>query len=170
MYRIARIAVVVAVVLFVCAPAPPAEKSVELKTVKYRDLVKAVREQRGKVVIIDVWADFCIPCKREFHNLVELHKDYAEKGLVCMSVTLDKPEAKDGALKFLQKQKATFANYLLDESQEFWAERWHIQGPPAVFVFDRQGRRAGKFDSENPDKPLDYDDVKKLVRKLLEAQ
>lgn len=150
--------------------AEPSAEGVELKTVKYRDLVKAVREQRGKVIIIDVWADFCLPCKREFHNLVELHKEYADKGLVCMSVTLDKPEGRASALKFLKKQKAAFANYLLDESQEFWAERWHIQGPPAVFVFDRQGRRAGKFDSEHPDNRLDYDEVKKLVRKLLDAR
>jgi hypothetical protein len=36
-----------------------------------------------------------------------------------------------------------------------------------VFVFDRQGRRAAKFDSEDPEKPLSYEDVKKLVPKLL---
>lgn len=147
---------------------PTSVEGIELKTVKYRDLVQAVRRQRGKVIVIDVWADFCLPCKREFHNLVELHKEHGDNGLVCMSVTLDKPEGKAGALKFLQKQKATFANFLLDEPQEMWAERWHIQGPPAVFVFDRQGRRAGKFDSENPQKPLDYKDIKKLVRELLE--
>ncbi len=149
------------------AGAPTNGSSVELKVVKYRDLVQAVRDQRGKVVVIDVWGDFCPPCKREFHNLVELHQQYGDKGLVCMSVTLDPPDNKDAALKFLVQKKATFANYLLDEKPEVWAERWHIQGPPTVFVFDRQGRRAARFDSENPDKPLSYEDVKKLIQKLL---
>jgi thiol-disulfide isomerase/thioredoxin len=172
----ARIAVGVALVAFagwfvlIPADAAPSEGSaIELKVVKYADLVKAVRDQRGKVIVIDVWADFCVPCKREFHNLVELNQQYGDKGLVCMSVSLDPSNGKEGALKFLQKAKATFANYWLDEKQEFWADRWHIQGPPAVFVFDRQGRRAGKFDSEDPDKPLSYEDVKKLISKLLAA-
>jgi thiol-disulfide isomerase/thioredoxin len=175
MFLAARMAVVLILVGFLGwfvlmspeATAQSGENGVELKTVKYADLVKAVRDQRGKVVVIDVWADFCVPCKREFHNLVELHQQYADKGLVCMSVALDPPESKEGALKFLKKSKATFANYWLDEKQQFWADRWHIQGPPAVFVFDRQGRRAAKFDSEDPDKPLSYEDVKKLIPKLL---
>lgn len=155
------------------AAAPSSGDGVELKTVKYSELTKAVREQRGKVVVIDVWADFCIPCKQEFHNLVELHQQYSGKGLVCMSVALDPAEEDKegtpppGIKKFLVKQKAAFANYWLNEEPKVWQERWHIQGPPAVFVFDRQGRRAARFDSEDPDKPLKYEAVKKLIADLL---
>ena len=175
MYLGARIAGIALLVVFAAwfvlispdAAAQSNENAVELKTVKYADLVKAVRAQRGKVVVIDLWGDFCIPCKREFHNLVELNQQYGDKGLVCMSVALDPPEGSEGALKFLKKSKATFANYWLDEKAIFWQERWGIKGPPAVFVFDRQGRRAAKFDSEDPEKPLSYEDVKKLVPKLL---
>jgi thiol-disulfide isomerase/thioredoxin len=181
MAGIARVATMIVMVVFVAwfvfipsdAGAGTETDKVELKTVKYADLVKAVRDQRGKVVVIDLWGDFCLPCKREFHHLVELHRQYADKGLVCMSVALDlpadkdKPEPPPGVRTFLQKQKAVFANYWLNEEPKVWQERWHIQGPPAVFVFDREGRRAGKFDSENPDKPLDYEDVKKLVHQLL---
>jgi thiol-disulfide isomerase/thioredoxin len=175
MFLAARIAAVLLLVVFAAwfvfispdAAAQSSENGVELKAVKYADLVKAVRAQRGKVIVIDVWADFCIPCKREFHNLVELNRQYGDKGLVCMSVTVDPPEGKEGALRFLKKSKATFANYFLDEKAALWQDRWGIKGPPAVFVFDRQGRRAAKFDSEDPEKPLSYEDVKKLVPKLL---
>jgi len=58
---------------------------VQLKIVKYGELTEAVRVQKGKVLVVDVWADFCIPCKEEFPNLVRLHKKYAEKGLSCFS-------------------------------------------------------------------------------------
>lgn len=181
MARIARIAMLISLVAFVGwfvfipsgADAGTDADKVVLKTIKYADLVKAVHDQRGKVIVIDLWGDFCLPCKREFHHLVELHRQYADKGVVCMSVALDlpadkgKPEPPPGVLKFLQKQKAAFANYWLDEEPKVWTEKWHIQGPPAAFVFDREGRRAGKFDSENSDKPFDYEDVKKLVQKLL---
>ena len=38
--------------------APPTPTGVELKTIKYRDLLRAVRAERGKVVLIDVWGEF----------------------------------------------------------------------------------------------------------------
>jgi thiol-disulfide isomerase/thioredoxin len=147
--------------------AAPEAGGVELRAVKYADLAQAIRDQRGKVVVIDVWANFCVPCKREFPHLVELHHKYGSRGLVCMSLTVDPAESRDDALKFLVKQKATFANYWLDEKAEVWQERWRIIGPPAVFVFDRQGKRAAKFYSEDDNKPFTYAEVEKLVQQLL---
>jgi hypothetical protein len=96
-----------------------------------------------------------------------MHERYAGEGLVCMSVSIDPPEDKASALAFLTRQKAAFANYLLEEEAELWQGKWKIKAPPAVFVFDRQGRRAGKFDSDDPDKDFTYNDVDKLVQGLL---
>ncbi|HEY7427468.1 MAG TPA: TlpA disulfide reductase family protein [Gemmataceae bacterium] len=149
------------------AGAPSDGGGVELKTIKYPDLVKAVRDQRGKVIVVDLWGDFCVPCKREFPRLVELHRQYGDKGLVCMSVALDAPADPNvpapppGVLKFLLAKKATFANYWLNEDAQVW-KRFGIEAVPAVFVFDRQGRRAAKFTQD-----FDYTDVRKLVEKLL---
>ena len=42
-----------------------------------------------------------------------------------------------------------------------------ISGPPAVFVFDREGKRAAKFVSEDGKEPFTYEEVEALVRKLL---
>jgi hypothetical protein len=100
---------------------------------------------------------------------VQLHQRYAKDGLVCLSVSVDVPDRRDGALQFLRQENATFANYWLDEKDTLWADKLDIGGPPAVFVFDRQGRRAAKFDTNDPDKPFDLTDVEKVVRKLLEA-
>jgi thiol-disulfide isomerase/thioredoxin len=153
------------------AGAPP-DGGVELKTIKYADLVKAVRDQRGKVIVVDLWGDFCLPCKQEFPHLVELHQQYAVKGLVCMSVALDEPvdpsvpAPPPAVLRFLTQKKATFANFWLNEDGKVWTDRFGIEGVPAVFVFDRQGRRAGKF-TRDKGQYFDYTDVRKLVEKLL---
>ncbi len=101
---------------------------------------------------------------------MQLHQKYAKDGLVAMSVSVDAPEDRGKALEFLQKQKATFANYWLDEKGEVWADKLDITGPPAVFVFDRRGKRAAKFDTNDPDKPYTYEDVEKVVQRLLKAQ
>jgi hypothetical protein len=96
-----------------------------------------------------------------------MHERYGSKGVVCMSVSVDPEDNRASALKFLTQKKATFANYWLDEPDEFWQARWKIKAPPAMFVFDRQGRRVGKFDSEDLDKPLKVEDIEKVVKQLL---
>jgi hypothetical protein len=95
-----------------------------------------------------------------------MHRKYSDE-IVCMSVSVDEADRKDAALRFLQKQGATFANYWLDEPSTVWQDRFEINGPPAVFVFDQEGAIAQKFDSSDPDKPYTYEDVEILVRELL---
>lgn len=148
-----------------------ATADVNLKTVKYADLGKAIRNQRGKVVVADIWASWCIPCKKQFHHLVDLHKKYGGDGLVCVSVAIDDPENHEVALKFLNKQKATFANFRLEEEKEDAFKLLNLKSIPAAFVFDKEGRRAAKFTMDDPENQLDYEkDVEPLVRTLLKAK
>src|SRR5262249_37610099 len=112
---------VCAVTALAVAAAVRQEPAVELKPLKYDALTDLVKQNKGKVVVVDFWADFCIPCKREFPNLVKLHRQYAGQGLVAVSVALDDPadeKARERALKFLKAQQATFTNVLLDEQPE----------------------------------------------------
>jgi hypothetical protein len=96
-----------------------------------------------------------------------MHRRYAADGLVCISVSVDDPKNKAKALAFLAGQRATFPNYWIDEKEDFWQEKWNINAPPAMFVFDRQGRRAARFDHNDPRKNYVHTDVEKLVRLLL---
>jgi hypothetical protein len=95
-----------------------------------------------------------------------MHHKYAKDGLVCMSVSVDDKDDKAKALAFLTKQKATFANYLIDEEAEVWQKRLDVPAPPGVSVFDRSGKRVKTFTSEDP---FTYEDVEKLVAPLLKA-
>jgi hypothetical protein len=99
-----------------------------------------------------------------------MHRKYGSQGVVCLSVSVDALEDKTKTLAFLQKVEATFPNYLLDEEQELWQNRFGVLTPPAVFVFNREGRRAGKFDSDDADKPFNYADVEKLVLEILRGK
>jgi hypothetical protein len=96
-----------------------------------------------------------------------VQQKYGSQGVVCLSISLDLLERQQAALTFLKSKNAGFPNYLLNEEQEFWQAKFGIKAPPAVFVFDRQGRRAGKFDSEDPDRPFSYANVEKRVLELL---
>jgi thiol-disulfide isomerase/thioredoxin len=158
--------------LAAASPAEPGEPSlpareVTLQVVKYRELGAAVRAHQGKVVVVDLWADWCGPCKEAFPHLVELHEKYASQGLVCISVSLDLVKDRDKVVKFLREKRAAFPNYLLDEEQQFWQEKFDINGPPSLFIFNRDHRRAAKFDHNDPNVTYTHRDVERVVRQLL---
>jgi thiol-disulfide isomerase/thioredoxin len=140
---------------------------VRLTVIKAKQLPEELKKLRGKVVVLDVWAWFCPPCKKEFPHLVELHKKYGRDSVACVSVTVDPVADHPRALKFLQSQSAAFANYLMDEANSVWQEHFDINGPPAVFVYGRDGKLAARFDHNDPCKQYTYADVEGLVRRLL---
>jgi thiol-disulfide isomerase/thioredoxin len=154
-----------------CGPsaAPKGDPPVKLDVVKYEPLVQALQAQRGHIVVVDFWGDFCLPCKREFPNLVKLQQRHAKDGVVCMSISLDPVERRDAALAFLKAKGAVFPNYLLAEDAAVWQAKWDLASVPAVLVFYRDGTRAGKFDDDDPNHPFSYDDVEKLVDWLIRS-
>jgi thiol-disulfide isomerase/thioredoxin len=159
------LAIATLLLLAISIPAdPPA--AVAVQVIKYDGLSALIKQQRGKVVVVDFWADFCIPCKREFPKLVTLHNQHAQAGLVAVSVSLDdlsEDGVKDKVHKFLQKQQATMPNLILDEKPEVWQAKLKIDGPPLVMVFNRKGELEQKF----VDKDVDYAVIGKLVAELL---
>ena len=99
-----------------------------------------------------------------------MHKKYAKDGLAAFSCALDDPNAKDikaKLLKFLKEKKATLTNLWLQESAEVWQDKLAIEGLPAVFVFDRDGKPAKKFTADDN---FTYADVEELVAELLKKK
>jgi thiol-disulfide isomerase/thioredoxin len=151
-------------------PQPKEKAEVTLTTVKLPQLTAALEGQKGKIVVADIWGDFCVPCKKEFPHLVELHRKYAKDGVLCVSVSLDSPDDKEAALKFLKEKGAAFPNYLLDEDTAVWQNTWKLKGPPAVRVYGKDGKLAKQFDYDDPNNQFEFKDVEQLVRKLLQEK
>ena len=98
---------------------------------------------------------------------MQLHQQHAKDGLVLLSVSVDRAEDRGKALEFVRGQQATNANYWIDEKEAFWQDKFDMNAPPVVFVFDRQGKRAAKFETD-PRKPaFKHADLEKLVQQLL---
>ena len=71
--------------------------------------------------------------------MVALHAKYAARGLAVISVSVDPPDdadARAAARDFLVRQKATFRNVILTDKPEAWQEKWKVDGPPLLFLFD----------------------------------
>ncbi|HTK75849.1 MAG TPA: TlpA disulfide reductase family protein [Gemmataceae bacterium] len=153
--------------LLVVAAGPPAKDGkVTVTVVKYDGLTEVVKKNKGKVLVLDFWADYCIPCKREFPKLVALNQRHAKDPFLAISVSLDdlsEDETKAKVQKFLDAQKATFTNLILDEKPEVWQSKLKIDGPPLVIVFNKDGGLEQKF----VDKAVDYEKIGQLVAELL---
>ena len=103
-----------------------------------------------------------------------MHKKYGGKDFVAISVNLDDPhdaKAREKVQKFLDKQKATFTNVMLDAKPEVWQEKLKIDGPPCVYVFDRDNHFVKKLPvisaKDDEAEPAEYSVVAPLVAKLL---
>jgi thiol-disulfide isomerase/thioredoxin len=113
-----------------------------LQSVNYSQLVETIHQHRGKVVLVDFWADYCPPCKRNLPHIIALHRQYAQRGLAVVTVSLDdarEPGQRDRVLGFLRQQQADCLNLLLDEPVDVWQRKLNLDGPPCLFVFDRAG-------------------------------
>jgi thiol-disulfide isomerase/thioredoxin len=145
---------------------------VTLQVVDKAGYEAALAKLKGKVVLVDFWATWCLPCREGFPHTVEWNTEYAEKGLAAMSVSMEFDPAADKqrALEFLTKQKANFTNLLDDGGAEEEAFERHniIGGIPHYKLYDRVGKLLKTFSNEDPDNPLDPKEIEAAIRTALE--
>jgi thiol-disulfide isomerase/thioredoxin len=91
---------------------------------------------KGKVVLIDFWASWCEPCKQSFPVMEELHKRYADKGLVIIAINLN--ENRTDMEDFLKKNSASFV-VVRDPNQKL-VDKTGIATMPSSFLIDREGK------------------------------
>jgi thiol-disulfide isomerase/thioredoxin len=162
----------VAILTIACvAVSQGQEKKIEMTHVKYDGLKQEVLKHRGKVVVLDFWATWCPSCMQHFPDFIEMQKKYGDKGLVVISVSLDKTDkdAVDRANRFLTKQNSPLRNLLLDEPTEVWEKQFDFKSLPFYYVFDRHGKwvRFRTCDYESKKDGLIYEDLDKAVVQML---
>lgn len=127
---------------------------------------KVVAAEKGKVVVVDFWATWCIPCRKEMPQLVSLESRLRGKGLKLITVSCDEPEQEAGALKFLADHRVPGPAYVKrakddDKFINSLDPKWS-GALPALFVYDRQGRKVTSFIGET-----DMAALEKAIAKLL---
>jgi len=143
---------------------------VGLEPVTFAELQRRLEGLRGHIVVVEVWATWCVPCIERFPQMVEMHRRYRDRGVRFVSVSVDNREDKpavEAARRFLRQQNAAFDNYLLDENILQAFEKLDISGIPAVFVYDRAGRQRHKLTGDDPNRQFTAKDVEGAVQALL---
>ena len=94
-----------------------------------------LQELRGKVVLVNFWATWCPPCRKEMPDLQALYDKYKDQGFIVLSIS-DEEAAK--VAPFIAERKISYP-IVLDPGRRA-NEAFAVEGIPKSFVYDRQGK------------------------------
>ena len=98
---------------------------------------------KGKTVLLDFWASWCGPCRRENPNVVRLYNQYKNKGFEILGVSLDKDKGQ--WLQAIEQDKLTWKHVSdLKGWRNEAAQTYHVSSIPATFLLDGSGKIIAK--------------------------
>jgi len=104
-----------------------------------------LKSLRGKVVLLDFWASWCGPCRRENPNVVNVYNKYKDKGFTVYSVSLDRPGGMENWKAAIAADKLAWPNHVSD--LQFWnsaaGRLYGVDAIPRAYLLDKDGKIAG---------------------------
>ncbi|MEJ2215961.1 MAG: TlpA disulfide reductase family protein [Gemmatimonadota bacterium] len=125
-----------------------------------------LQDYAGKVILLNVWATWCSPCRQEMPSLERLHEELGGRGLAVVAVNVDEPAGPGGTRaeveQFAKRYGLRFP--ILLDPRGHVEDLYGVDALPTTFIIDRDGRiRQKVVGGARWDRPP-YSD---LVRKLL---
>ncbi len=120
---------------------------------------------RGKVVLLDFWATWCVPCREEIPHFVALQKKYGDRGFAVIGISMD-----DAPAPVVRFSRELAVNYPIAVGDAKLAERYGgILGLPVAFLIDREGRIRQRHDGQTDPAVFEREIVELLGKPTLPA-
>lgn len=155
------------------------DPNVKLTAGTWKDVEALIRQNSGKLVVVDIWSTSCLPCMTEFPHLVELQQLHGEK-IACISFNVDYVGIKSRPVSmyekkvhaFLQKHQAICTNILSTVPSDDIFESLELASIPAVYVYGADGKLLKRFDDsllvDGKEEAFTYkEDINPFVEQLL---
>jgi thiol-disulfide isomerase/thioredoxin len=121
------------------------QENLEVSEVTIVELNEIIKNREGKVLLINIWATWCVPCKEEFPDLIKISDKYGEQ-IELIGISIDYPdEVESKIIPFLNRLEPNFINYVNVESD---AEKFINNlnqdwsgAIPATFFYDSKGKQ-----------------------------
>jgi thiol-disulfide isomerase/thioredoxin len=128
---------------------PAATGEVAVTAVDRAGYDAAIAKHRGKVVLVDFWATWCLPCVEQLPHTLELGQRLADRGLVVVTVSCDEPTESDRVAKFLSSKRASGVTNLISQfgGSPRTMDEFEITSGAVPFykLYDRTGRLRQTF-------------------------
>ncbi len=98
---------------------------------------KTLTDYKGKVVLLNIWATWCGPCRTEMPSIEALHREMGPKGLHIVAVSIDDPGKADEIRTFLKDFNLTFE--VLHDSTQAIQAAYQTTGVPETFIIAADG-------------------------------
>lgn len=120
---------------------------------------------KGKVLLLNMWATWCAPCKAEMPHLVQLQREHAADGLVVLGLSFDKTE--EAHREGVKELNLNFPSVLAKDTevQEFLKQLEPVEAIPVTIIVDRQGRIVERLDGA-----ADLEKFRQLLAPYLKAE
>jgi len=137
------------------APAPDVEfEALDGKPVRLSSL-------RGRVVLLNFWATWCLPCRAEIPEFNALQRDLESKGLSVVGVSVSPVDTPDAIRSFQRDIKQDYT--VLRGAEEIGTKFGNGPGLPVTYILDRSGRIRQKFIG-----PQSQENFEKVIKPLLD--
>lgn len=124
--------------------------------------LRSLADWRGRMVLLNVWASWCAPCREEMPALSRLQRRLADFGLTVVTLSIDK--SPQDARAFLERLGQGDLPLLLDPQTQA-ATALGVRGAPTTILIDREGRELGRIEGAAD---WSADEAVLLVRAMLE--
>lgn len=141
-----------------------------MKPIDYQQWIHKLESHLPSIVVVDMWAMWCVSCIERFPEMVKMHARYKNDNIVFASMNLDDrddPESLSAANDFLRSMNAQFDHYRMDENLMVAFEKTNLIGIPAVLIYDREGKERYRLTGDNPNQQFSEDDVEQAIINLL---
>ncbi|MGC2330657.1 MAG: TlpA disulfide reductase family protein [Candidatus Acidiferrales bacterium] len=165
--------VVLVCLVFVAAPRAAAQDAAapQIKVVAPKDVKDLIAANKGKVVFLNFFATYCVPCHTEFPDIEKLQSKYGDK-LRVVEVSMNDvtdPAEKTEMAKYLEQQKPPFPVYIASTTDDSYYQgidpRWaKSEALPMTMIFDKDGKEVHYYE-----KALTLADMEQDVNPLLAA-
>ena len=156
-----RRAIPLALLLTVASCAPPEDAAPPRVGEPARDYAAtnllgeevSLEQLRGQVVLLNLWATWCTPCRMETPYLQSVYEEYADQGFEIVGISMDTGDAADDVAMFVDEYAVTYT--ILHDPEMRGMELYRVLGLPATFLIDREGvlrwMRYGPIPEDDPD-------------------
>jgi thiol-disulfide isomerase/thioredoxin len=103
----------------------------------------SLKAWKGRVVLVNLWATWCAPCRKEMPSLAALQSELGSKDFEVVAISLDR-KGLEGSGQFLKEVGATALKLYADPTTDTLS-KFQAVGLPASILIDRQGREIGRL-------------------------